>query len=161
MAANEPPEEAPTPDTTRPQPQGRADQGESPPNNLRWTFGVFVVVAGLSVVAFCFAVALYVYRNVASATDSATAHHGTTQATLNDTVNLHQGIAIGSSFHPSPHTRIEPVRYPRGSSLMGLFSTVLVDGGPSDAEYVRGVLKIHEILGVPPSSSRGGSRTGF
>jgi cholesterol oxidase len=45
-------------------------------------------------------------------------------------VDYSQGIAIGSSFHPNPHTRIEPVRYPRGSSLMGLFSTVLVDGGP-------------------------------
>jgi cholesterol oxidase len=40
-----------------------------------------------------------------------------------------QGIAIGSSFEPNPTTRIEPVRYPKGSNLMGLFSTVLVDGG--------------------------------
>ena len=40
-----------------------------------------------------------------------------------------EGIAIGSSFHPNADTRIEPVRYPKGSSLMGLFSTVLVDGG--------------------------------
>jgi len=46
-------------------------------------------------------------------------------------VDYSVGIAIGSSFHPNPHTRIEPVRYPRGSSLMGLFSTVLVDGGGS------------------------------
>jgi cholesterol oxidase len=44
-------------------------------------------------------------------------------------IDYSQGIAIGSSFHPNAHTRIEPVRYPRGSSLMGLFSTVLVDGG--------------------------------
>jgi cholesterol oxidase len=44
-------------------------------------------------------------------------------------VDYSEGIAIGSSFHPNPHTRIEPVRYPKGSSLMGLFSTVLVDGG--------------------------------
>ena len=44
-------------------------------------------------------------------------------------VDYSEGIAIGSSFAPSPHTRIEPVRYPKGSSLMGLFSTVLVDGG--------------------------------
>jgi cholesterol oxidase len=48
----------------------------------------------------------------------------------NTRVDYSEGIAIGSSFHPNPHTRIEPVRYPRGSSLMGLFSTVLVDGGP-------------------------------
>jgi cholesterol oxidase len=44
-------------------------------------------------------------------------------------VDYSEGIAIGSSFHPNPQTRIEPVRYPKGSSLMGLFSTVLVDGG--------------------------------
>ena len=44
-------------------------------------------------------------------------------------VDYSQGIAIGSSFHPNADTRIEPVRYPKGSSLMGLFSTVLVDGG--------------------------------
>jgi len=44
-------------------------------------------------------------------------------------VDYSQGIAIGSSFHPNADTSIEPVRYPKGSSLMGLFSTVLVDGG--------------------------------
>src|SRR5207244_3757029 len=44
-------------------------------------------------------------------------------------VDYSTGIAIGSSFHPSPETHIEPVRYPKGSGLMGLFSTVLVDGG--------------------------------
>jgi len=45
------------------------------------------------------------------------------------TTDYSEGIAIGSSFHPNERTRIEPVRYPKGSSLMGLFSTVLVDGG--------------------------------
>jgi cholesterol oxidase len=44
-------------------------------------------------------------------------------------VDYSNGIAIGSSFNPNAATRIEPVRYPRGSNLMGLFSTVLVDGG--------------------------------
>jgi cholesterol oxidase len=44
-------------------------------------------------------------------------------------IDYSEGIAIGSSFHPNADTRIEPVRYPKGSSLMGLFSTVLVDGG--------------------------------
>jgi cholesterol oxidase len=53
-------------------------------------------------------------------------------AGANDTtVDYSEGIAIGSSFHPNERTRIEPVRYPKGSSLMGLFSTVLVDGGGS------------------------------
>ena len=44
-------------------------------------------------------------------------------------VDYSQGIAIGSSFEPNAHTRIEPVRYPKGSNLMGVFSTLLVDGG--------------------------------
>jgi len=44
-------------------------------------------------------------------------------------VDYSTGIAIGSSFRPNAETRIEPVRYPKGSNLMGLFSTVLVDGG--------------------------------
>ncbi|MER5266278.1 GMC family oxidoreductase [Actinosynnema sp. NPDC002837] len=40
------------------------------------------------------------------------------------------GVAITSSFHPDEHTHVEPVRYGRGSNLMGLLMTVLVDGGP-------------------------------
>lgn len=44
-------------------------------------------------------------------------------------VDYSRGIAIGSSFDLSPDTRVEPVGYPKGSNLMGLFSTVLVDGG--------------------------------
>lgn len=43
-------------------------------------------------------------------------------------VDYSEGIAIGSSFYPSADTHIEPVRYPKGSSMMGLFSTILVDG---------------------------------
>lgn len=51
-------------------------------------------------------------------------------ATARDTtVDYSQGLAITSSIHPRPDTHIEPVRYPRGSSLMGLLATILVDGG--------------------------------
>ncbi len=39
-----------------------------------------------------------------------------------------EGVAITSSIHPEPHTHIEPVRYPRGSNVMGLLATILVDG---------------------------------
>ena len=45
-------------------------------------------------------------------------------------IDYSQGVAITSSIHPEPHTHIEPVRYPRGSSAMGLLATVLTDGGP-------------------------------
>jgi cholesterol oxidase len=39
-----------------------------------------------------------------------------------------RGVAITSSFHPEPGTHVEPVRYGKGSNLMGLFGTLLVDG---------------------------------
>jgi cholesterol oxidase len=39
------------------------------------------------------------------------------------------GVAITSSFHPDPHTHIEPVRYGKGSNSMGLLQSVLTDGG--------------------------------
>ncbi len=52
-------------------------------------------------------------------------------ATARDTdVDYSQGVAITSSIHPDPRTHIEPVRYPKGSSVMGLLATILTDGGP-------------------------------
>ena len=39
-----------------------------------------------------------------------------------------RGVAITSSFRPTPETHVEPVRYGHGSNLMGLLSTVLTDG---------------------------------
>ena len=51
-------------------------------------------------------------------------------ATAPDTsVDYSQGVAITSSFHPEPRTHIEPVRYSKGSNVMGLLGTVLTDGG--------------------------------
>jgi cholesterol oxidase len=44
-------------------------------------------------------------------------------------VDYSEGIAIGSSFRPNALTYIEPVRYSKGSSMMGVFGTMLVDGG--------------------------------
>ena len=40
-----------------------------------------------------------------------------------------QGVAITSSFYPEPGTHVEPVRYGHGSNMMGLFGTMMVDGG--------------------------------
>ncbi|MFC5999646.1 GMC oxidoreductase [Quadrisphaera sp. GCM10027208] len=40
-----------------------------------------------------------------------------------------RGVAITSSFHPDDETHVEPVRYGRGSNLMGLLQTVMTDGG--------------------------------
>ena len=46
-----------------------------------------------------------------------------------------RGVAITSSFRPSPDTHIEPVRYGAGSNLMGLLSTALTDGGGRAARW--------------------------
>ncbi len=44
-------------------------------------------------------------------------------------VDYTEGVAITSSFHPEPRTHIEPVRYGKGSNVMGLLATILTDGG--------------------------------
>jgi cholesterol oxidase len=47
-----------------------------------------------------------------------------------------RGVAITSSFHPDPHTHVEPVRYGKGSNAMGLLQTVLTDGGQARPRWV-------------------------
>jgi len=44
-------------------------------------------------------------------------------------VDYSKGVAITSSFQVDQQTRVEPVRYPKGSNSMGLLSTILVEGG--------------------------------
>ncbi|WKZ81797.1 MAG: GMC family oxidoreductase [Acidimicrobiia bacterium] len=53
-------------------------------------------------------------------------------------VDHSRGVAITSAFSPEPGTRIEPVRYPEGSSSMGLLATILVPGGrgPQPLRYL-------------------------
>ncbi|SDO65376.1 FAD-dependent oxidoreductase [Lentzea jiangxiensis] len=53
--------------------------------------------------------------------------------------NTH-GLAITSSIHPDADTHVETVRYGRGSNLMGLLMTTLVDGGPS--RFRRGLAQL-------------------
>lgn len=48
-----------------------------------------------------------------------------------------RGVAITSSFHPSPETHVQPVRYGRGSNAMGLLGTIMVDGGGRMPRWVR------------------------
>jgi cholesterol oxidase len=52
-------------------------------------------------------------------------------------VDYSYGVAITSSIHPEPQTHIEPVRYPRGSNLMGLLGTLLTDGGGRIPRQIR------------------------
>lgn len=48
-------------------------------------------------------------------------------------IDFSQGAAITSSFFPEERTHVEPVRYGRGSNLMGLLQTVMTDGRSAGA----------------------------
>lgn len=52
-------------------------------------------------------------------------------------MDLSEGVAITSSFHPTPDTHIEPVRYGRGSNAMGMLQTLMVDGGGKLPRWLR------------------------
>lgn len=54
-------------------------------------------------------------------------------------VDFTRGVAITSSFHPDEQTHIEPVRYGKGSNLMGMLSTALADAdnGPRPLAWLR------------------------
>jgi len=71
-------------------------------------------------------------------------------------VNYSQGVAITSSIHPEPHTHIESVRYPKGSSVMGLLGTILTDGGPGVPRPLRylGNIVFHPIRWLRSMSVR-------
>ncbi len=48
---------------------------------------------------------------------------------VDPTLQLTHGVAITSSIHPTGDTHIEPVRYGKGSNLMGMLMTLMTDGG--------------------------------
>jgi cholesterol oxidase len=59
-------------------------------------------------------------------------------------VDYSQGSAITSSFFPEPHTHVEPVRYGKGSNLMGLLQTVMTDGYQAKgrrAQWLKAVIR--------------------
>ncbi|MFD0851840.1 cholesterol oxidase, partial [Actinomadura adrarensis] len=61
-----------------------------------------------------------------------------------------RGVAITSSFHPAPDTHIEPVRYGKGSNLMGLLQTLLVDGDrPGEKHRPRSLKFLREVARRP------------
>jgi cholesterol oxidase len=71
-------------------------------------------------------------------------------------VDYSQGVAITSSIYPDEHTHIEPVRYPKGSNVMGLLGTLLVDGGgrvPRQVRFLGQVLR-HPVAFVRSLSVR-------
>jgi cholesterol oxidase len=68
------------------------------------------------------------------------------------------GVAITSSFHPDPQTHVEPVRYGRGSNLMALLQSVLVDGGPHRVRRWLGALVRQPLTAARLLSVRDWSR---
>lgn len=57
-----------------------------------------------------------------------------------------EGVAITSSFHPSPDTHIEPVRYGKGSNAIAALQTLLTDGKEG---WPRWLLLLLEMLRNP------------
>ncbi|KRC50243.1 MULTISPECIES: GMC oxidoreductase [unclassified Nocardioides] len=60
-----------------------------------------------------------------------------------DEVDYSRGVAITSSIHVDDHTHVEPVRYGRGSNLLGLLMASLTDA-PDDGRS-RLVAGLHEM----------------
>jgi cholesterol oxidase len=53
-------------------------------------------------------------------------------------LDLTHGVAITSSIHPTSDTHVEPVRYGKGSNVMGLLQTLMTDGsGPEGTDVPR------------------------
>jgi cholesterol oxidase len=71
-------------------------------------------------------------------------------ASLEVTEDYSQGVAITSSFHPDAETHIEPVRYGKGSNLMGLLQTVMTDGDKATPRWLQAIsyLFLHPILAL-------------
>jgi cholesterol oxidase len=53
-----------------------------------------------------------------------------------------KGVASTSSVHPSELTHVEPVRYGKGSNLMALLTTVLVDGEEGRPRWLLGLREL-------------------
>ncbi|WP_197320181.1 GMC family oxidoreductase N-terminal domain-containing protein [Saccharomonospora sp. NB11] len=54
----------------------------------------------------------------------------------------HRGVAISSSMHPDDVTHVEAVRYGKGSNLLGVLGTVLVDPVPGTPRWRAGLAEL-------------------
>jgi cholesterol oxidase len=69
-------------------------------------------------------------------------------------LDLTEGVAITSSFHPDERTHVEPVRYGKGANAMGLLQSVLTDGGPWRPLRWLGTMARHPVTAVRALSVR-------
>ena len=77
------------------------------------------------------------------------------------TIDFSVGCAITSSFFPDEHTHIEPVRYGKGSNLMGLLQTIMTDGSSAKLrrkhwlkQFISKPILLFKILNVRKWSER-------
>ncbi|ASR35166.1 cholesterol oxidase [Prauserella marina] len=64
---------------------------------------------------------------------------------------FNRGVAITSSIHPDDVTHVEPCRYGRGSNLLGLLGTVLVDPEPGTPRWRSGLKEMWRHRKVLPA----------
>jgi hypothetical protein len=152
VASKLPPEdESPVPDGHGPAIRDRllpSDDGR--PVAPRWTYGVMVVVGGLTAIAFCFVAALYVYRNVASATDSATAVAtvlAPVTGVVGTVVGAYFGIQAGSAGTAAAQAAADEAQATALEAMRSLAAITAMT--PAAAAE-----QIHEILGVEAKPSR-------
>lgn len=69
---------------------------------------------------------------------------GAARKKVDPNVDLTNGVAITSSFHPSADTHVEPVRYGKGSNSMGMLQTLLTDGGEDSPRWRKLVKSIKD-----------------
>ena len=154
MASKLPPEdEGPIPDRRAPVFQEAVSNGEEGrPVAPRWTYGVFVVVGGLTAIAFCFAAALYVYRNVVSATDSATAVAtvlAPVTGVVGTVVGAYFGIQAGSAGTAAAQAAANEAQATALQAMRNMAAITAMTPAASAEQ-------IHEILGVEAKATRTG-----
>jgi len=110
----------------------------------------------LIALAFCFAAALYVYRNVASATDSATAVAtvlAPVTGVVGTVVGAYFGIQAGSAGTAAAQAAANEAQATALEAMRNLAAvTAVAPAAVAD--------QVHEILGIEARGPRG-SRTGF
>ena len=158
MASKRPSEngEAPVPEGPVTAPQGGPGPDESRPVAPQWANGVLVVGGGLFAIAFCFAAALYVYRNVISATDSATAVAtvlAPVTGVVGTVVGAYFGIQAGSAGTAAAQAAANEAQATALEAMRNLAAiTAVTPAAAAD--------QVHEILGIEARGPRS-SRPGF
>jgi len=154
VASNHSPEdEGPAPDGYgRVLRDARPDREPARPLAPRWSYGVLVVAGGLIAIAFCFVASLYVFRNVASATDSATAVAtvlAPVTGVVGTVVGAYFGMQAGSAGTAAAQAAANEAQATALEAMRNLAAITAVT--PAAAAE-----QIHEILGVEARPGRSG-----